>query len=115
MGFECNLDLNRQVPDQKQNSNFQKHCHYYKATCVTFNCVQHLFVFSVVCFLIQPFNSEAELAKGLLYLVLGLTVQHVGGGESLDGHDDVASAQVGEGGLTARGDLQERARGEQIE
>lgn len=42
---------------------------------------------------------------GLFNLVLGVAVQHVFGGDSLNGQDDIAGAQIGHGRLTARSDL----------
>lgn len=42
---------------------------------------------------------------GLFNLVLGVAVQHVFGGDSLNGQDDIAGAQIGRGRLTARSDL----------
>ena len=50
---------------------------------------------------------------GLLYLVLGFAVQHICGGDSLDGQDDVTGAQVGHGGLAAGSDLEESGAGDQ--
>lgn len=60
-----------------------------------------------VC-LVLPFHSEAELIGGLLDLVLGFAVQHVSGRGAPDGQDDVAGAQVGDGGLAAGGNLEGR-------
>lgn len=42
---------------------------------------------------------------GLFNLVLGVAVQHVFGGDSLDGQDDITGAQIGHGRLTPRSDL----------
>lgn len=47
---------------------------------------------------------------GLFNLVLGVAVQHVFGGDSLDGQDDITGAQIGRGRLTPRSDLAGRNR-----
>lgn len=46
---------------------------------------------------------------GLFDLVLGVAVQHVFGGDPLDGQDHVPGAQIGHGRLTAGGDLAGRS------
>lgn len=45
---------------------------------------------------------------GVFDLVLGLAVQHVFGGDALDGQDDVTSAQIGRGRLAAGSHLTEK-------
>lgn len=60
---------------------------------------------SALHFSLQPFDSETELTGRLLYLVLSFTVQHVGGGDALDGQDHITGGQVHFGGLTAWSDL----------
>lgn len=54
---------------------------------------------------IGPFNGEAEPLGGLFYLVLGFTVQHVFGRDSLNGQDDITRTQLGYECLTARSNL----------
>lgn len=91
-----------------QKTQESSHC-WCEKSCCTVRCWPPVCVnvfASSVC--IQPFNSETELIGGLLYLVLGFTVQHVCGRDSLDGQDDITGTQVCCRGLTARSNLKER-------